>query len=504
MKKHNVSNLDHTKMGEIMKEYSSIWQKNINFEKESNKWQDSCDILIVGGGITGTSLAYFLSKKKQNVMLVDKGLIGCGITAMSTAKISYLQGTVYQTLEKQQSLAISRAYFTSQKETMKDFVQFIHNEKIDCDLEKNRAYLFATEPSNSSKVDKEKTLLETFGVTCHEAKQLPIPFPCHRAFYVEDSYVFHPLKYIQELKKRLTTSIAICENTLVTDIKPQGTSFIVTTSRGQITCHKVVITCHYPFFIRPGYLPLKNYIEREYVTLGEVVTPLPFSAINVDQKTQSLRFYQDYVLYVSHNHRLTNQLDYQQHYWKSRKDFYNHFQKKPLSTWINQDLMTNDHLPFIGPPKKENPNLLIATGYNAWGMTNGFLAAKILSNYLSGQKNPYQTLFSVTRKNLTGIMQSTIDSFFYAKAYLETAFLKQENPYTATIDGQKYLVYIDDNQQKHIVKNLCPHMKCHLIFNKEELTWDCPCHGSRFNLDGQLLTGPSKENIKIEKKPHHK
>lgn len=159
---------------------------------------------------------------------------------------------------------------------------------------------------------------------------------------------------------------------------------------------------------------------------------------------------------------------------------------------MNQDLITNDGLPFIGALEE---NLFIASGYNAWGITNGVLGAKILSDLVLEKNTRYSSLFSLKRFSLIGTVNSLVDVLSYAKAYIESPFFKTNNTFVTKINGKAYNVYVDKFGKKHIVQRKCPHMKCNLVFNKEELTWDCPCHGSRFDIDGNLIEGPSKYNI---------
>ena len=148
-------------------------------------------------------------------------------------------------------------------------------------------------------------------------------------------------------------------------------------------------------------------------------------------------------------------------------------------------------LPFIG---KIEENLYLATAYNAWGMTNGTIAAKVITDLIQNNKSKYQELFDPNRKNLALTINSIIGTLNYLKVYIHALFQKN-NPKYIKIKGLTYGIYKDKNNKEHIINLLCPHMKCNLVFNKEEETWDCPCHGSRFNIDGKLLEGPATKNI---------
>lgn len=369
-------------------------------------------------------------------------------------------------------------------------------EAISCDLVKCNSYLFTTKKNNVKKLLKEMDILEKFGVKCYESNALPIPYKIEDSFYVEDTYTFNPKKYVNDLSNIISSKVNIAEKTIAFNITKDSNLLKVTTNKGVITAKKVVVTTHYPFFIFPNLFPLRNYINREYVNAAKYEIKNEFTAINIDKDTESIRFYKDNIIYVSNNHRLTNKIDYQKNYEKSRDDFKNKFMVDIEYSWMNQDLMTNDYLPVVGySNNSSDKNLLIATGFNAWGMTNGVIAAKIISDLVNNKSNKYEILFRPNRINLVGFFNSVVDVLSYAKVYTQTIFHENNHVYTIKVEDQKYFLYVDEKGKRHYVKTKCPHMKCNLVFNKEELTWDCPCHGSRFDLDGNIIEGPAKNNI---------
>ena len=477
-----------------MKNYP-IWDSDKELILNDVLKKNYVDILIIGGGITGLTTAYFLMNSNKNILLIDKDKIGSGATYKSTAKISYLQKDIYQKLEKTYDYKTSKLYYESQKDAIKLLKDIIMKEKISCDLEKCNAYLFTTNKNGVKKIENEKDILEKFGVTCYDSNSLPIPYKIESSFYIEDSYTFNPKKYTDELSNTLNSKINIVEDTIAFNITKDNDLFNVTTNKGKITAKKIIVATHYPFFIFPNLLPLRNYINREYVTAGKYKTKEYFTAINIDKDTESIRFYKDNIIYVSNNHRLTNNIDYEKMYEKSRNEFREKFMTDVEYSWMNQDLMTNDYLPIIGYSKNSLDDLFIATGFNAWGITNGVIAAKIISDLINGNSNKYETLFRPSRISFTGVLNSIVDVASYAKVYTQTLFHKKDYIYTIKIKKEKYFLYIDNDGKKHYVKTRCPHMKCNLVFNKEELTWDCPCHGSRFDIDGNIIEGPTKNNI---------
>lgn len=466
----------------------SIWnvKKYIN---DSNEFNDRVtDILIIGGGITGVSTAYFLKNMKKDITLIDKGDLGCGITSKSTAKITYLQGKIYQDLENNFNKDTAKEYLSSQLEAINLIKQIIKDNNISCDLEKVPSIIFSLLDSGVSKIMKEKEILESFGIKVEDVINENIK----AGIKIYDSYVFNPFKYICGVIDVLKDVVNIFQYTLAKNITFSNDLYQVETNRGVISAKQVVIACHYPFFLVPSFIPLKTYIKREYVNAAKVFDSGNYTAISIDNKLHSIRYYKNYLIYGSSMQRLTSKIDYKISYDNSRKLFKRYFGVDSEFTWMNQDIVSNDGLPFIGEVKS---NLYIATAFNGWGMTNGVLAAKIIADLISCGKNYFASLFNPKRMNLPLFTNSLFGSLHYAKVYAQSLW-KKNNPSYVKINGILYGVYLDELSNKHIVKLLCPHMKCNLVFNREEETWDCPCHGSRFDIDGNIIEGPAVHNIK--------
>ena len=441
------------------------------------------DIAIIGGGITGLTTAYYLKDTNKRIALFDKGKIGCGITSNTTGKITYLQGDIYQKLGK----AKGREYYSSQKYAIDSLLKIISCERIDCDLEKVPMIVFTSDIKNVDKIDREKELIEEFGSVTFPATNEKIK----SGMGANDYYNCNPLQSLARLTRVLKNKISFYEDTMVFDMKKEEDYYVIRTAKGDFKAKKVVIACFYPFFIIPNFFPLKNYIQREYVNVARVKKKYDFSAINIDEDLHSIRFYKNFLIYGSNRHRLTSEIDYGKHYQKSKDDFTNFFGVEPEFTWMNQDIVSHDLLPFIG---KINSSLFLGVGYRGWGMTNGTLAGKIIADNILGYENSFDKLFSPGRIGVSLFVNSFLGTFHYMKVYAQSLW-KKNNPSYIRFNGFTYAFYKDKEHKIHKIKLLCPHMKCHLVFNSYEKTWDCPCHGSRFDLDGNVICGPAKENL---------
>ncbi len=469
--------------------YISIWEP---YGKKDNKTTHqnqniTTDILIIGGGITGITTAYFLKDKHKQITLIDKSILSKGVTANTTAKITYLEQDIYRKLTKMHNPDIAKKYYEAKKEAIWLMLKIIKNHNIACDLEKVSSILFTNEDKNIKKIEQEKLILASYGEKVKDYHDKYVKY----GFSVSNTYTFNPLKYLNALVKIITPFVNIYENTMATNIKKEADTYIVTTNNGYIKAQTIILACHYPFFIIPFFFPIKTYIEREYVCAAKVTQPKKITKINIDNHLYSLRYYQNYLIYGTNAHKLTSNINYAPNYDKTIEEFRTKFKLKPEYIWMNQDIISHDKLPFIGCIKD---NLFISSAYNTWGMTGGTIGAKIIADLIDHKDNAYIKLFNPKRLNIPLIVNSFIGLFHYLKAYIQAIFQKN-NPKYIKIKGITYGIYKDKNGIEHKIKLLCPHMKCPLVFNQKEHTWDCPCHGSRFNLDGQIIETPAKKSI---------
>ncbi len=439
--------------------------------------------------MTGLSLAYFLKDSNQKITLLEKGEILQQTTAKTTAKISFLQQDVYTKIKKQYGKEKSYQYYQSQKQAMSLLVDIIKQHSIACNLEEEKSILFALDPKNVQKVKDEEALLNSFHEKTKPVQDETIAY----GFSVYPTYTFHPLKYLNRLLKTFSHQTEIYEQTRVEQITPLEKGYRILTNQGEITATTVAICCHYPFFLFPLLIPLKTYLKRDYVFSGKVDFKKKCTAINVDKELHSIRFYKDQVIYNCKEHLLTDLITEEDAYLKGKEQFQKLFGFSPTHSWINQDIYSHDNLPFIG---KIKDSLYIATAYGAWGMTNATLAGKIIADLIQTGVNPYEALFSPKRKTLPLLLSSLIYSTPYLKGYLGPLFSKEKIQKTK-INGKNYYVQVDSSGNKILTEVKCPHMKCPLLYNETDETWDCPCHGSRFTKDGKLLVGPSKRNIDL-------
>lgn len=480
-----------------MEKYS-LWKKDLpNKEENRLEKEESVDVLIIGGGMTGMSCCYHLMDCGLKVMLVEANKIGEGVTSKTTAKLTFLQQDIYSKIAKATDQPTAKLYYESQKEAISIVKDIIDTNHISCNLEKTEAYTFTNDVNHISRLKEEADLLKSFSEDVFQSTRLPNDTPCKYAIGVSDTYVFHPLKYLYGLKEIFRKrKIPIYENTRILTIDKEDDFYLCKSNRAWIRAKNVVLALHYPYFLLPYMMPIKVQLEKSYVGASKVENDLKFHAISIDRPVKSMRYYSDgdthYQIFLYGSRNISMNVCDKEHF-----ELLKFFPFSYEYIWSNIDILTGDSLPLIG---KIEDHLFLATGYNTWGMTNGSLAGKMIADFILGKRNPYQKIFDPKRINLGTVTQVPIVLGSNVKAYTSAKMFPDKNWYPKNLkimkrNGKSVGIYTDSCGSRHTVYTTCPHMGCGLIFNEVEHTWDCPCHGSRFDLDGKVIEGPSNYSI---------
>ena len=475
----------------------SIW--NINEKERKIKKLDKdidIDILIIGAGITGMMTGYYL-KDNKSVVIVDSNKYGHGVTLNTTAKLTYLQGDIYNRIKNTTNIDNANKYLESQILAINLFKEIIDKENIDCDFSKSSSYIFADKLKDINKLEEEVEFFKNNKVDI-EKSNLPNKKEKFLTYKVNDTYTINPLKYLDSLYDILKDKVPIYENTKIIKIEEKDKYYCYTDSC-IIKANKVVLACHYPFFLLPFMLPIKSYIEKSYMIVSKVEDNKQFNAINMSNPIYSVRYYEDkdnkYQISLGESHNTAFNQNDKDHFDKVKKQF-NIDDKDIVMSYSNVDIITHDYMPYIGIIKK---NMYISTGYNTWGMTNSILGSKIISDLINKKSNKYKELFNPLRKNKVFFLKIPIHVISQIKSYLGPKINKNKKWYKNNIkfyhkDGNSLAEVKIDNKE-YIIHNKCPHLGCSLIYNEKEKTWDCPCHSSRFDLDGKCIKGPSTNDI---------
>lgn len=428
----------------------SIWSdivKNKHFEQL--KKDIHTDVLIIGGGITGILCAYMLGQANINYILVEADHICNGITANTTAKITSQHGLIYHKIIQRFGLEKARMYLNANESALQEYRKL--SKSISCAFETKDSFVYSL--GNSHKIEKELDALRQIGADVEYAEQLPLPFSVAGAVKIKNQAQFNPLQFLSEIAKDLH----IYEQTPVRELAPNT----AITDYGKITASKIIITTHFPFLNKHGSYFLKMYQHRSYVIALENATNVNGMYVDEADKGLSFRNFENLLLIGGGDHRTGKKGGNWAELSAFAKKYYP--DSKECYRWATQDCKTLDGIPYIGQYSKNTPSLYVATGFNKWGMTSAMTAAILLRDMVMEKENPFSPVFSPSR---TMLRPQLFINAFEATTSLLTPTRKR-----------------------------CPHMGCALKWNAHEHSWDCSCHGSRFNQEGKLLDNPATGDL---------
>lgn len=430
----------------------SVWtdiSEEYNFEEL--KGDARTDVLIIGGGIAGILCAYKLKNAGVDCILAEAGRICGGITKNTTAKITLQHGLFCDKLIKKYGLKAAKLYVEAQAQAGMEFRDLCR--KIDCDYETKDSYVYSL--NSRAEIEKEVTALQRVGATAEFSDAPGLPFPIAGAVRVKDQAQFHPLKFLYKIAKDLP----VFENTKVTEVMPRRAK----TDKGEISFEKLIIATHFPILNKHGGYFLKMYQERSYVTALKGAENMDGMYVDASGTGLSFRNYKDLLLLGGGSHRTGKKGGA----WRELEAFAHKYypQADIAYEWATQDCMTLDGVPYIGQYSNSTPQVYVATGFNKWGMTNAMAASNILCDLITKNQSKYESVFSPSRSIL--------------------------HPQLAVNTLEAVLGWLNFTAPR------CPHLGCALKYNKAEHTWDCPCHGSRFSENGELIDNPATDDKRM-------
>lgn len=500
----------------LPKDTNSYWrafQHTNNFDALDQDIE--VDVCVVGGGITGITSAYLLAKEGLNVALLEADDLMSGTTGHTTAKITAQHDLIYDELMTNLGKSKAKLYYEANLQALQ-FIKYTINElKIDCELSNQDAYLYATTEEYAQKVKKEYEAYQALGIDGELVDTIPLNLEIKNAVMMRDQAQFHPVKYLTPLIEKIKEMGGlIFENTTAVNIKEEQKPKVLTNKNYQVTAKYVLSCTHFPFYEGLGLYSTRMYADRSYVIAGDVGMVqedfLNGIYISADQPTRSMRSVtindEKMVLIVGESHKTGQGKDTLKHY-KALQSFGEELfdLKKIPYRWSAQDLTTLDKVPYIGEITPGQPNILIATGYRKWGMSNGTVAALLLSDIVLEKKNAFKDLYTPSRFNATPSIKNFLKQNMdvaghlikgkFEKSNFDPKDLNNDEGAVITINGERKGAYRDEEGTLHIVDTTCTHVGCEVEWNNGEKTWDCPCHGSRFSFNGDVLEGPAEKPL---------
>ncbi len=443
----------------------------------------SVNTVIIGAGMVGILTAYLLKKKGIDAIVLDAARIGSGQTQNTTAKITSQHSLFYSKMKYKVSRKRLKGYAMANEEAIDRFGQIIREEKIDCDFERLPAVLFTTDDHNIRKLKKEANTAKKLGINAYYTENMTDtslnPVNAKGYIFFENQAQFHPLKFLKAITKDLT----IYENTPVLSVK----GHTVYTDKGRIEADHIVFAAHYPFINMPGFYFIREHQERSYVLALKNGGKLSAMYYSIDKDGLSLRSHGDLLLLGGGAHRTGKKTTCKNEevgyiFLRKMKEK-NYPETEIVSAWSAQDCMPHDNIPFIGKYSVFRPYWHVATGFKKWGMTSSMIAAEIISDDIR-----IKTDCGVRTKDFEQGISRYSHVFSPQRFLFRASFCSlMEDLWESTVGLIKGIF--------GPVARKCTHMGCHLEWNDEERSWDCPCHGSRFTNEGELIDNPAQTNL---------
>ena len=470
----------------------------------------SVDIAIIGGGITGVTTARRLKDLGLTAAVVEARRVGRQVTGGSTAKITSQHGIVYTEIARKFGDRRARLYAEAQETALREILKLAAEHGIACDLERKSAYTYTRQQKHVAEIEREAQIASRLGLPASVVNSTDLPFGVLAALRFADQAQFHPVKYVQGLARTIPgDGCHVFENSRVIDWQPRK----VITEHGSISARHVIMATHLPLGEVGGFFA-EAYPYAEPVIAGPLKHVPDGMFLNVEEPGRSIRTHvaEDGTVFgiaAGSAFKPGHTDDEEKGLAGLERWFMEHFASGPIThRWVNEDYTPMDGAPFVGWSGHGDDAYLVATGFNAWGITNGTAAAMLLADLAAGRETPWHELYDARRvKPAASAMEFVKENLLVAKdlvgGYLarrpkSLVELAPGQGAVMNIDGRRIAAYRAEDGRIQALSAACTHMGCILGWNGTDRTWDCPCHGSRFDLEGQVLHGPAVTPLKRE------
>jgi len=493
-------------------EHRSIWLETTpGTDYESLDGGMGVDTVVVGGGIVGITAASKLTEAGQTVAVVERDRILSGVTGHTTAKLTSQHGLVYDYLREQFGDERARQYAHANESAIDEVEAAVADRGIDCDFERVPAYTYVETEDRKQDVHDEVSSARRLGLPASYTESTQLPYEVAAAVRFDDQAQFHPRKYLLELTRALVDDGGyVFEETRALDVSP-GERCRVETDRGELAADDVVVATNFPFYDRGLYFarltPKRSYVLAVRLE-GDVPSGMYYRATDPHF---SVRPHpagdESLVLVGGQNHTTGHESDGRGRYRAVERAARRRFDVESVEyRWSTQDYTSVDRVPFVGRLAPQTDHVHVATGFGGWGLTNGTAAGLLLADSILGRESAWADVYEPTRLNARASAQAVLKhnaeamrQFFGDHLATSTTTTRVDlgrgDASVVDSDEGPVGIYRDDDGALHAVSAVCPHMGCHVEWNDGEDSWDCPCHGSRFDYDGRVLHTPAVDDL---------
>jgi glycine/D-amino acid oxidase-like deaminating enzyme/nitrite reductase/ring-hydroxylating ferredoxin subunit len=471
------------------------------------------DVAVLGGGMAGLMTALFLTREGASVAVLEAERVAEGVTAYTTAKVSALHGTQYQSVESSFGADGARVYGESNQAAIERIEGVIGELGIDCDWRRKPAYTYAEDEEGREQVEREAQAAARAGLPASYTTETDLPWPVTGAVRVENQAEFHPRKFLLPVAAAIPGGQShVFEHTKAVGVKDGDPARVETESGQTVVARNVVVATHFPFLDRAGFFA-RMHPERSYglglYARGQAPQGMYLSTESPSHTVRSHPTPRgELIIAGGESHKVGQSVEdtaervARLEAWARRR-----FDVETIEyRWSTQDNMPVDGVPYIGKLMPGSKSIWVATGFRKWGLTNAVVAAEILTDLIAGRPNPWASTFDSNRFK----PGAAATEFVKENANVGWRFMRDKltggdvdsvddlAPGEGGLVGRgpgKTAAYRDEDGNLHELSPTCTHMGCTVKWNTAERSWDCPCHGSRFHWDGSVLQGPALDGL---------
>ena len=470
------------------------------------------DLAVIGGGITGLTAALLAAQGGARVILLEARHLATGTTGNTTAKVTTLHGLVYSELERRLGLDTARAYADLNRLGLDRVRSFATELAIDCDLDEMDAVTYSEEAGRRGDIEREVEVAQSVGLPASYTETVSLPYPVAAAVRFTGQALFHPRRYALGLAEALEAAGGrIHEATRVLGVDLDGDRCLVRTTRAVVRADRVIVATLLPIVDRMG-LFARTAPSRSYaLSAAAPHTSISAMYLSIDTPTRSARPHPDpagtKLIITGEEHKTGQEPEADARYDRLEAFARERLGAEPEHRWSAQDYRSSDGLPFIGRLDPRSDRILGATGFRKWGMTNGTAAGVLLAERALGREHPLAPTFDTTRlRPIAAAPTFARENLNVAVRFVgdrlrdkpDLGSILPGGGAVVRIHGRDVAAYRREDGTVSAVSARCTHLGCLVTFNGAERSWDCPCHGSRFDTDGRVIEGPATKQLRRE------
>ncbi|MEJ7780479.1 MAG: FAD-dependent oxidoreductase [Daejeonella sp.] len=493
--------------------HKSPWQTSVaeTGKASGQVSQKVYDCIIIGAGITGITAALMLQNSGKNVLLIEAHNRGFGTTGGTSAHINTFADTTYKEAESAFGEEGAKLFAGAINAGFDIIKENIKTYTIDCDFECKPGYVYAEDDDQVKQLEDLYEGAQKVKVPIEYTEEIPVPIPFKKAVMLPGQAQFHPVKYLQAILHRyLEKGGELLVNTKIINIDTKEGIHTARSETGSYRAMKIIYATHTP----PGInvfsfrcAPYRSYVLAVKLKGNKYPGALIYDMQDPYHYLRTHRIDGEDLLLIGGNDHKTGHDDPEKAFEDLEKYAQKYFSVSSVRyKWSSQYYIPVDGLPYVGQIPFYADGIYCATGYNGNGMMMGSISAHILSDLISGKVNSYGNLFSTSRikpiDGFTEFVKENADVVYHFVAdrlsMHETDSLKRLKRGTGKVvkfDGRKVAAYRDENGDIHALNPVCTHAACIVNWNQEEKSWDCPCHGARYDIEGKVLNGPAEKDL---------